>query len=236
MYELAILVDPQGWGEALLPDIHQILLSVYRVFIPCFQETMNLHDVLIVHSADHPVTYRSQGVILLSAHDRFWCKYAYQFAHELCHFQIPAKVPQQLRWFEESLCELASYYFLPRISALWKTNPPYPNWRTYADHFTTYVQNDMQKAESFNLSLLDNPSVFEHLNRDEYDRKKNSYVALQLLPIFENASDLWSAIHLLSDIPDGLSLADSLRHWHSLTPEKHRNSIRQILQVFSIEI
>ena len=232
---MTILIDPQGWGEALLPNIHQVLLSVYRVFIPCFQERMNLSDVLVVHSADHPVTYRSQGTILLSVHDLFWCNYAYQFAHELCHFQIPSRVPQQLRWFEESLCELASYYFLPRISALWKTDPPYPNWRTYADHFTAYVQKDMQKAEPFDLSLVNNPSVFEHLNCDEYDRKKNAYVALQLLPIFESVPDLWSTIHLLSDIPDGLSIVDSLRHWYNLAPEKHHNSIRQILKVFSIE-
>lgn len=231
-----ILIDPQGWGEAEFSDIHQILNSVYQVFIPCFQETMNLRDILIVHSAEHPVTYRLQGVILLSAHDLFWCKYAYQFAHELCHFQIPSKVPQQLRWFEESLCELASYYFLPRISALWKTNPPYPHWITYADAFTTYVQQDMQKAEPFDLNLSKNPSVFEHLSHDEYDRNKNTYVALQLLPIFDSVPDLWSSIRLLSDIPDGLSLADSLRHWYNLAPEKHRNSIRQILQVFSIEI
>lgn len=231
-----ILIDPRGWGEVQLPDIHQILLSVYQVFIPCFQDTMSNRDVLVVHSAGQPVTYRSQCTIHLSAHDLFWCNYAYQFSHELCHFQIPSSVPQQLRWFEESLCELASYYFLPKISVLWKTNPPYPHWITYADNFTTYVQEDMQKAEPFDLNLSENSSIFEHLTLNEYDRNKNSFVALQLLPIFDSAPDLWSSIHLLSDIPDGLNLADSLRHWYNLAPEKHRNSIRRILQVFSIEI
>lgn len=233
---MTILIDPQGWGEARLPDIHQILHSVYQVFIPCFQDTMNPRDVLVVHSADHPVTYRFQGTILLSAHDRFWCNYAYQFAHEFCHFQIRSSVPQQLRWFEESLCELASYYFLPRISALWKTNPPYPHWITYADNFTTYVQKDMQKAEPFDLNFSNNPPILEHLTRNEYDRAKNSYIALKLLPIFDSAPNLWSSIHLLSDIPDGLGLIDSLRRWHNLAPEKHRCSIQQILRVFSIEI
>lgn len=232
---MTIIIDPQGWGEGSTKDILQILISVYRVFIPCFQSKMNSRDLLVAHSIDHPVTYRLHDVILLSAHDRYWSNYAYQFAHELCHFQIPSNVPRQLRWFEESLCELASYYFLPRISALWKTDPPYPNWITYAEAFTTYVQNDMKKTEPFNLNLFENRSVSEHLIRNEYDRSKNAYVALKLLPIFDSSPDLWSTIHLLSSIPEGLSIADSLHYWYELTPANHKNSIQKILHVFSME-
>lgn len=233
---MTIGIDPQGWGEGSTKDISEILNSVYRVFIPYFQDKMNSHDLLIAHSIDHPITYRLHNLILLSAHDRYWCNYAYQFAHELCHFQIPSEVPQQLRWFEESICELASYYFLPRISSLWKTDPPYPSWITYSDAFTTYVQEEKKKNEPFDLNLLTNVSVSAHLVSNEYDRGKNAFIALKLLPIFESVPDLWSSVHLLSSIPEGLSIADSLRYWYNLAPEKHHGSIQKILHVFSFEI
>lgn len=122
-------------GDAIRENIWAVLESVDRVFRPCFESSMNTNDLLVIHSNDYPVTYSNYNVILLSAENKFWCKYAYQFAHEYCHFQIGGNVPPQLRWFEESLCELASYFFLPRIGDLWKINPPYPNWKDYAERF-----------------------------------------------------------------------------------------------------
>ena len=170
----------QCWGEADLENIREVLESVDRVFQPCFGASMNINNLLVIHRDDCPVTYSDQNLIFLSAENRFWCQYAYQFAHEYCHFQIGGNVPQQLRWFEESLCELASYFFLPRIGDLWKTNPPYPNWKDYAENFREYSLNDQQKATPFDLAFLDNPSVLVYLIQNEYDRPKNAYVAIEL--------------------------------------------------------
>jgi len=227
-------LDGQGWGEAVRENILAVLESVDCVFRPCFGSSMNTNDLLVIHSDDHPVTYSNHNVILLSAEDRFWCKYAYQFAHEYCHFQIGGNVPQHLRWFEESLCELASYFFLPRIGDLWKANPPYPNWKDYAENFREYSLHDQQKATPFDLAFLDNPSALVHLIQNEYDRSKNAYVAIKLLPLFEANPCLWSVVHLIRNIPENLTFSEYLRCWRDRSPEEFRKDIGMIAQVFSI--
>ena len=227
-------IDGQGWGEAIQENIWAVLESVDRVFRPCFGSSMNTNDLLVIHSDDHPVTYSNHNVILISAEDRFWCKYAYQFAHEYCHFQIGGDVPQQLRWFEESLCELASYFFLPRIGDLWQTNPPYPNWKDYAENFREYSMQDQQKATPFDLVFLDNPSVLMYLIQNEYDRPKNAYVAIKLMPVFEANPCLWSVVHLIKNVSQNSTFSEFLRCWRDLSPEEFRKDIGMIAQIFSI--
>lgn len=227
-------LDGQGWGEAVRENICAVLESVDHVFRPCFGSSMNTHDLLVIHSDDHPVTYSNHNVILLSVEDRRWNQYAYQFAHEYCHFQIGGNVPQQLRWFEESLCELASYFFLPRIGDLWKANPPYPNWKDYAENFRKYSLHDQQKATPFDLAFLGNPSTLVHLIQNEYDRSQNAYVAIKLLPVFEANPCLWSVVYLIKSIPENLTFSESLRCWRDRTPEGFRKNIGMIAQIFSI--
>lgn len=233
---MAISIVPQGWGEASIQEIFSILRSVHEVFSPCFGSAMNFDDLLIIRALDYPVTYKEYRIILLATADRYWCQYAYQFAHEYCHYQIQDKVPLNLKWFEESLCELASYYFLPLITELWKKNPPYTGWDSYADRFSTYVLNDQKKAESFDLDLASNPTMLKYLAANEYDRGKNAYVATAIMPIFIENPSLWSTVPLLGGIPDDLSFADSLRFWRDRAPDCHQRSIQRISEVFSLEI
>lgn len=231
-----IHLDGQGWGDAARENIWAVLESVDRVFRPCFGSSMNMNDLLVIHCDDHPVTYSNHNVILLSAEDRFWCQYAYQFAHEYCHFQIGGNVPQQLRWFEESLCELASYFFLPKIGDLWETNPPYPNWKDYGENFREYSMHDHQKATPFDLALSDNPDTLVHLIQNEYDRPKNSYVALKLMPVFEANPYLWSVVHIIKRVPKNLTFSESLRCWRDLSPDEFRRDICTIAKIFSVAL
>ncbi|MBR3610174.1 MAG: hypothetical protein IKL57_01730 [Oscillospiraceae bacterium] len=229
-------LDEQGWGEAVLENIWAVLESVDRVFRPCFGSSMNTNDLLVIHCDDHPVTYSDYNVILLSAGNRFWCQYAYQFTHEYCHFQIGGNVPRQLRWFEESLCELASHFFLPRIGDLWKINPPYPNWKDYAENFQKYSMLDQQKAIPFDLDFSDNQDSLVHLIQNEYDRPMNTYVALKLMPVFEATPQLWSVVHIIKSISKDLTFSESLRCWKNLSPEEFRKDIDTVAEIFSIAL
>lgn len=229
-----IHIDSQGWGAAKMQDIAAVLSSVVQVFSPCFSNTLNQNDLLILHTADYPVTFTTHNVIGLSAHDRYWNKYVYQFAHEYCHYQIGGNVSPVLRWFEESICELASYFFMPRVAQLWETTPPYPNWRDYAYTFTKYALEDEKKATPFNIDFSMNSSSLNYLTENEYDRSKNAYVATLMKPIFEANPLLWSSIHFIGDIPHDLSFQDALLYWHDVVPEKFKDDIQAIACIFSI--
>ena len=115
-----------------------------------------------------------------------------------------------------------------------KANPPYPNWKDYAENFREYSLHDQQKATSFNLAFFENSSALVHLIQNEYDRSKNAYVAIKLMPIFEENPCLWSVVHLLKSIPKNLTFSESLRFWRELSPEEFRKDIDMIAQIFSI--
>ena len=65
-------------------------------------------------------------VVQLTARDRKWSKFAYQFSHEFCHLLSGhdrlRDNPNQ--WFHESLCELASVFTLRQMAKQWLISPP----------------------------------------------------------------------------------------------------------------
>lgn len=231
-----IIIHPKGWGTASIDDIHVILSSVQCVFLSCFGQSINTSPVNVIHTDGVPYIKRSEHTIFLGTSDLYWCQYAYQFAHEYCHFQILNEVPKSIRWFEEALCELASYYFLPLISLSWRVSPPYPSWLDYADKFTQYVLNDKKKATSFDLDFSSHPSTLSYFSEHEYDRNKNAYIAIKLLPIFADNSLLWSTIPLIGNIPSDLSFPDALKFWHDHSPVLHQKSIQRIIETFSLDL
>lgn len=234
---IKFIISPEGWGNANLENIEAVLCSVHLAFSPCFGSALSSSALHIKHYSQYPCCVREDKTIYLSASDCYWAKYAYQFSHEYCHFQIPKSVPSPLRWFEESICELASYYFLPVISKLWFVFPPYPNWKSYAPAFEECIVEDAKKAVAFDLNFSnpDNPNL-NALSLHEYDRPKNAYIAQNLLPIFQADPTLWKELPLLCQLPKEACFVESLRTWHSLVSPEHQNSIAAIANIFSLSI
>ena len=69
---------------------------------------------------------------------------------------------------------------------------------------------DQQKATPFDLDFSDNPDTLIHLIQNEYDRPKNAYVALKLMPVFESTPDLWSVINNIKNVPKNLTFTESM--------------------------
>lgn len=87
----------------------------------------------------------------MSASNRLWAKYAYQFAHEYCHHQIFSNFINsydQFGWFEESLCELASIHSLKYMAEEWRNNPPYSNWRSYSSSLDEYADEIINRESN----------------------------------------------------------------------------------------
>lgn len=199
--------------------------------------------ISISEDSDCPICYRDSSHIVLTANPHSWSQLAYQLAHEMCHRVIPNEVTQNLRWLEESICELSSYYFLPRLSKFWcslrisllnaKTNEP------YYPEFEKYVENDRKKAEAFDLSSLacDTPSnELKLLINDCELRAKNAYISTCLLPIFNKHPCTWHAIPLLGALGSKLSLRDSLEEWIELSPKECRIGLQKIAHIFGAEV
>jgi len=207
---MKIEVTQCDWGTGCRHDIKAVLDDVASHLAGQLRTPFDgTVEVLNLPGEEPPrALYRDSGVgnflINLTAKDRHWCQYSYQFAHELCHvlsgYERLRDNPNN--WFHEAICELASLFVLRRMAQSWASHPPFQNWKGYAPHLADYadcwIKEHCARAPSgsFNTWLSDNEA---ELRRDCYLRDKNGVAALQLLPLFENDPTGWNAVRRLPD-------------------------------------
>jgi len=239
-----ICVDREtSWGGRV-EDVQQVFQSAARQLCPHFPGRQ-LSPIVVKPNGGPKVLYqrgpKGEYTVLLNTGDRLWAQHAYQFAHELAHILCNYTAQEHPhRWFEESLCELASLFVLRRMSAEWAANPPYPNWRDYASALDSYAGDRLKQAQ-----LPPGKSLAEwyreespRLAADACLRDKNTIAAAALLPRFEASPESWEAIAYLnsSEPHDAKDFAEFLQQWCDRCPEKHRLFVRQLAREFGIVI
>jgi hypothetical protein len=198
---------------------------------------------LFDHTADQRVA------IGLNCRDTFWAQYAYQFAHEFLHAlaghsndwrkpRLKGKKPNH--WLEESLCETASLFALRAMAKSWKTDPPYPNWKGFADALHRYAGERMAATrkefpDDDDKNFLrwfrgEEKSLREHATQ----REKNNRIALRLLPLLEKEPAGWEAMTFfnLGERGPDTTLAEHFRIWQKETPEKLRPFVAKVAGIF----
>jgi len=245
---LTIRVTNEGWGEGRIQDIEKVLYSAAGEI---FAHVPNKSGLLIIvrHSEDRPMTLYKRGangefIVLLTAKDRFWSQYAFQFSHEFCHvLAMNSKVTDNPNhWFEESLGEAASLFALRRMALTWRSSPPYPNWKDYASSLSAYAQNRINESHRQLPSDVTFAEWFEKnedsLREDPYLREKDWIVANQLLPLFEEDPDDRGAVTYLnlSQPTREQTLEEYLNDWHVRVPRKHESLIEKIGERFGLSI
>ena len=240
---MTVDVESLGWGEAIPGDIEVLLADV----------SSHLNRLLVEPVADHikvvPVSgadavprtlYRYSGcgpiTIQLSARDRKWSKFAYQFSHEFCHvlsnFEQLRNNPNQ--WFHEALCELASVFTLRRMADRWPIQPPYPNWTDYAGTLANYADDlladeNHQLPEGLTLATW-LPMHEKELRQDPYLRDKNGIVAYQILPLFEAYPSGWNAVRSLPNSTGPIS--EYLADWHERVSPQDKPFVQRLIGAF----
>jgi len=227
---MSLDINEKGWGNAQVADLEQVFKSVCSTF-----EEVGIvvsSDILIKHCTDDgPMVIREKGpngehTVLLSSEDCRWCQHAFQFAHEYCHIFVEhqnAPHDHKYKWFEESLCELASLWCLRRMSESWIESPPYENWRQYAVEFSDYFDErtiSSEKFDSVNEFRIWLDEKMPKLKSDPLLRDVNLVVAVQLLKIFEECPGLWSATAEINvNLTDGDNFRDYLSNWRKLSKQ-----------------
>ena len=142
-------------------------------------------------------------IIQLSTVSNLYQQVPYQFFHELCHLMIGVGTPEQLLWFEESICALASIYFMLSYEVQSGLS------------MTDYVQKDCSKIERFETRDLFDPNspISKHLSCNEYDRQKNRWIALKLFNVVgEYGCNFWRFVTTLSECPSGLTFTEVIEN------------------------
>ena len=238
-----VRVNPQGFDTSER-DIKAVLDSTTRELWKHFPGH-KLEPIVVVRGNNGPITLyernaRGEVIVKLDTHRTYWSQYAYQWAHELCHVLTGFRNDgRENKWFEESLCELASLYAMRRMSESWEHDPPYPNWKDYRHSLKDYVDKIIASREK--LTLKDLPAYYqkhrETLRKNATERPLNGAIALALLPLFEKDPSHWEAIRYLNVTPakKDLSLEDYFAKWHKDTPEKHQPFVLELARIFKTE-
>ena len=240
---MEVVATRKGWGSAQPADIEVLLADVASHLIRLFRELPA--GTIVVEptptESDEPITpYRASRqaafTVFLAARDDYWCQFAYQFSHELCHVLSDYERLREGRngWFHEAICELASVFTLRRMAERWLTCPPFSGRSDYAGSLASYAedllsQEDRRLPTGVTLSkwLL---SEEGSLREDRYLRDKNAVVAYSLLPIFESEPAGWNAIRRLP--ASSAMFMDYLLEWHASVEPADKPFVQRILDAF----
>jgi len=234
------LADEGEWEGAVPEDVRRVLGSAAAALLAEVPDAAM--PPLEVRARGGPIVLHQRGPaglvrIRLNTGGNLWSQYAYQFAHEVCHVLCRYdRDPTGNQWFEESLCEMASLFVLRRMATTWKTDPPYPNWRSYAVHLGAYADERIAAAR-----LPEGTSLAEwyRVNRDALatvatDRERNTVVAAALLPLFEDQPHHWAAVPRINDaMPTAPQpFARYLADWRRSLPAERRATVDAIAAAF----
>lgn len=212
-----------------------IIRDVCDLMLKAFDENPDT-DLLIIddQQRDSPMCLDNNRIIYLAtAGNRFWVQNAYQLSHELCHHFIKKKSPTgENSWFVESICELASIYFLSEIASSWSTSK-HERKLSYSSCITGYLSNLLFSPLNINLKELNiqSSAFYEEMNTDPYIRDKNRFIAIKLLPIFKKTPSLWEDVYLIwkLNIKD---LNSFFNEWSQLAKQENDGAILEISELF----
>ena len=241
---LLICPAPVAEWKADIHNVQHVLQSAASQLWQHFPERRL--PPIVVAPKGGPIVWFRRGLnreyyVQLNTGSTFWCQYAFQFAHEFCHILCNYTAEEKAnKWFEESICELASLYALRRMAETWNVEPPYPNWRGFSKHLRAYADDRMKKhrlPEGTTLSAWYRQNEAA-LRKDSCLRDKNLVVAGALLPLFEAEPAHWAAVEFLNAgaKPEPRAFQHYLADWHTHAPEKHRPFIATIAAQFEIEV
>ncbi len=196
--EFRLIVENGDWGVTSLTAIHAVLTSAAGVLSEVFGTPPDAPVRVARWDRDPQVFYDMRPYeIRISARDTHWCQYVYQFSHELCHAMtgFDRFKGHRHKWFEESLCELASLFVLHRLAEVWAEDPPLHVYGAseFAPNHAIYAKGIEEKYRTPPGIAL--PEWFAAnigtLEADPLRRDLNGAVAVALLDRFRRDPTLW---------------------------------------------
>lgn len=226
-----------NWDNQINAIVYELSLInyIFSQYFPNFDVSNLTVSFDTTETSDAPICYRFSNTIILNANMIYWSQIAYQYCHELCHYCILEGIPQEFKWFEESICELASVYFMKKLSDIWSRHNFFPEYSHSIEEYADSILTD-DRCAAINISdLLHNSAFFQEMSKDQYLRDNNRTVAKFLLKYFNENSILWSQVPKLSLIKNVYSFESFLLEWSNITDPSAKNSILSILSGFKEE-
>lgn len=214
----SLLGNQDDWGGTSLPILVEVIRSVMEEF-NCASSVIPQEHLFVMPDTGSGIPMCSKigdkYLIFLSARGTCWCQYIYQFAHEYCHYLVngPLDGEQETTfWFEESICEMASMYFLKKVTERWiswfpvmVSGTPLSDQeealvllKQFAPENEPYLDALLNKNAPIEIPLYEwIESNTSTLSEPVYHRDLYNQIATRLYDVFSTYPDLWKVIPFL---------------------------------------
>jgi hypothetical protein len=235
-----LFCDKGHWGTSKPNDIIRILELVKKAFQDIYKIDYLNRSLAIRYNKDYPVTSLDYSTIFLSSIDEHWEQLIYQFSHELFHLMINKEIINNLKWFEETLGELSSQYFLLKLAKDWEDKHPYHDLPICSESIKDYYENHFNNIQKIPINENEfNEFINIHLISLEtnwYIREINKLCAEKLLSIFIENPILWLDVIKIRDIKEKLPFKESLKYLRDKSDIiENKESINKIIKLFNNE-
>lgn len=213
----------------------EVAHNILRFIDLIFSKNLNIapfssRACVIIYNERFPRCGLENGmhIIGLSANEDDWWRWVFQFAHEYCHHLIDGSLNGEikgLKWFEETICQLSSIYYLNKI-ALYSSKYPLAGMHNNQDQFRLALNANIGLYQTNCLEYL--LSVEDLLSESEYHREIYSNLAATMLPLFVENPYLWKIILHFGDTCQWNSLSDLFAHLDKTADDSYLTSLFQL--------
>lgn len=225
--------------KAYIPNTSYFLI-ITEELIPLIEKyfSASVPQFTLVNSLrfDSPCTTPTYDEIHISCMDTSWSQIAFQLSHEFCHLMIGRPVTRNLRWFEESIAEVASLFFMSKLADIWENTGILGN-PDYAESLRTYIQNRIASvSHNINLSDLFHEShLWNLLTANPYNRTINLQIAVKMLPVFNANPYLWQTIPCLGLLPEDQCFSQAFVEWKKLCDNHMLSALTDLQNCFTTD-
>ena len=211
-----VAVDYEHNNEYYLFCLLKLLIEGYETNLKICFDSFETCYVFNDSNAECPMFIVNEGMnkIRLAQDDlSYWAQTIYQLSHEMCHYIFRHYKKDKditLRWYEETVCEAISLYFLDYASKAWNKcelsnmNPHF--YQSISD----YLKNEIGKNPTNDFKICTNIDLLkEYEFNNVYERKtryaERNYLYKELLSNKDDFHVLLNYTNYLNG--DGLSFA-----------------------------
>lgn len=225
-------------------SVGPLLQSVARELIPLFPD--HGLPVIEVEQKGGPITLFKRGPngeirVKLASEGTLWAQYSFQFAHELGHIVCRYDPDEHSnKWFEESVCEMASLFVLRRMAVSWEKNPPFSHWADYRKSLKSYADDRLKKSalppdQSLAAWYAERAEAFR---KNATQRENNLVIAAALLPYFEEKPERWRAFWFLNveKMTPAHGVEEYFAAWRKNCPEELRAVVTETAQRLGVTL
>lgn len=217
-----------------IPDVLDLINELCLIVNESFPIDNKQVQITFEPQLNNPIYLREAKIIMITPRIEQWNAIVYELSHELCHFGIIDEAPQTNKWFEESICETASYYFLLKMAKLYHLKylaTKEEKYKRYMEFIATYSR----QSENFkifstgDLVIGKDKALLDGLQKNEKLREYNRYIAIKILPVFQTNPQLWECIQYLGSV-DAEHPYAFLLQWNTICQKNIGIDVYEIIQ------